>query len=253
MLRDDLFAAERHHDHGADVGMRAVRRERLVRELHVGPQLTAARGVRQRRANRRDRRGDALGHPRRTDHGRHDEQMVAHADAAVGPAVSLETDGQPRAHTSLPSGSASRPADAGCWRAAARSPRPRALATLCVWTCAPGRISTVATPIELPYLITGAPGAIRASASLCPRGIASRTVTAPVSRSSTRPRSSASSAVATLSPALMTITGFEGFEWFEGFKGFTGSHHLQGSRRPPRGAGPSRSSTRRRQDTPPRR
>ena len=43
---------------------------------------------------------------------------------------------------------------------ATRSPRPRALSTLCVWTCAPGGISAVATPIGLPYLTTLAPSGI---------------------------------------------------------------------------------------------
>ena len=90
VLRDDLFAAERDHQHGADVRMPAIRRQRLVRRVHVGAELAAPGGVRQRGADRRDRRGDALGDDRRADHGRHDEQMVAHADAPVGPAVAEE-------------------------------------------------------------------------------------------------------------------------------------------------------------------
>ena len=55
-----------------------------------GPSWPQPGGVRQRRADRRDRRGDALGDDRRADHGRHHQQVVADADAAVGPAVALE-------------------------------------------------------------------------------------------------------------------------------------------------------------------
>ena len=46
-LRHDLLAAERDDEHGADVGMPAVGRERVVRDAHVGPELPAAGEVRQ--------------------------------------------------------------------------------------------------------------------------------------------------------------------------------------------------------------
>ena len=45
---DDLLAAERHDEDRADIGMLAIRRQRLVRELHVGTELAAAGQVRQR-------------------------------------------------------------------------------------------------------------------------------------------------------------------------------------------------------------
>ena len=90
VLRHHLLAAERDDHNRADVGMRAVGGQRLVRDAHVGPELPAAGQVRQRHADRRGSRGDALGDDRRTDHGRHDEHVVARADAAVGAAVAEE-------------------------------------------------------------------------------------------------------------------------------------------------------------------
>ena len=90
MLRDHLLAAERHDEHGADVGMLAVGRERLVREAHVGPELAAAGEVRQRHDRRRRDLGDALADDGGADHGRDDEHVIAHADAAVGPRIAPE-------------------------------------------------------------------------------------------------------------------------------------------------------------------
>src|SRR4051812_45531183 len=45
---------------------------------------------------------------------------------------------------------------------------------LCVWTCSPSAIGTVATPITWPYLRTGAPAAMSRTATLCPRGTPGR-------------------------------------------------------------------------------
>src|SRR3954471_19986261 len=140
--------------------------------------------------------------------------MVAHADAAIRPPIPLEGDPRRRhprhAHYGLPlssGGSAIRPsAAAGPWPSRPlRSPRPRALETLCVCTCAPAGISVIAIPIGLPYFITDDPAGMARSATLCPRGIGSRTVIDPAA-ASTVPGDSVSSAVPTLSAALMTIT-----------------------------------------------
>src|SRR5471030_2011464 len=98
--------------------------------------------------------------------------MIPHADAAVRAAVALELcHGFPRS----PGGSAIR-ASSGAASDRGRSPRPRVLATLWVWTCAPGGIAAVATPIGLPYLTTFSPAGIRRIETLWPRGIVSRTV-----------------------------------------------------------------------------
>ena len=51
-LRDDLFAAERHHHNRADVRMPAIGFQRLVGHAHVGSELPAAGQVRQRDAER---------------------------------------------------------------------------------------------------------------------------------------------------------------------------------------------------------
>ena len=61
-LRDDLLAAERDDDHGADVGMTTVHSERVVGDAHVRPELPAPGQVRKRRANRLGRGHNALGH-----------------------------------------------------------------------------------------------------------------------------------------------------------------------------------------------
>ena len=54
LLRHHLLAAERDDEHGADVGMLAVRGQRLVRHLHVGAELAAAGQMRQRDDRVRD-------------------------------------------------------------------------------------------------------------------------------------------------------------------------------------------------------
>ena len=46
-LRHHLLAAKRDDEDGADVGMRAIGRQRLVRHAHVGAELAAARQMRQ--------------------------------------------------------------------------------------------------------------------------------------------------------------------------------------------------------------
>ena len=118
ILRDDLLAAERHHNHRTDVRMPGIRGERLVSDGQVWPQLTAARKVGQCGADRRDRRCDPLGDDGRTNDGGHDEHLIADAKLAAWSRVALEGLRQ-RAFS------------------AARSPRPRSLTTLCVCTCVP--------------------------------------------------------------------------------------------------------------------
>ena len=74
------------------LGCAAVGGQRVVGHAHVGPELSAARQMRQRGADRRSGRGrHALRDDRRTDHGRHDEHVVARADAAVGPTIAVKT------------------------------------------------------------------------------------------------------------------------------------------------------------------
>ena len=73
--------------HRADVRVAAVRGQRVVRHVQVRPELAAAGQMRQRRADRRDRRRDPFGDDRRADDRRHDQHVVAHADAAVGTEV----------------------------------------------------------------------------------------------------------------------------------------------------------------------
>ena len=96
---DDLFAPERHHQHGADVGMLAIRGQRVVRQLHVGAELPAACEVRQRHGARHRGR-DPLGDHGRADHGRHDEDVIAHAHSPVRPPKSVEA--WLRAHRLVP-------------------------------------------------------------------------------------------------------------------------------------------------------
>src|SRR5436309_3745256 len=90
---------------------------------------------------------------------------------------------------------------------APRSPRPRVLATLCTCTCAPAATSIVAVPIALPYLTIGSPHRIALSATLCPRGIGSTMTSSAPLACTASPTPSGSSAVATLSRSLMTMTG----------------------------------------------
>ena len=52
-------------------------------------------------------------------------------------------------------------------------------AVLCVWTCRPGAMVSRANPMTWPYLRTGAPSAISATATLWPRGTASATCRVP--------------------------------------------------------------------------
>jgi hypothetical protein len=55
-----------------------------VRDAEVRADLAAARQMRQRGADRRNRRRDPFGDDRRANHGRHDEDMVADADLSAG-------------------------------------------------------------------------------------------------------------------------------------------------------------------------
>ena len=175
-LGDHLLAAERDDQHGADVRMAAVGGQRLVRREQVRTELAAAGQMRQRDDRRRQRFGDALGHDGRADDGGHDQHVVADADAAVRSRIIRES--RVRSATRPSSrlvvglgqpGAGHRPLDR------ARSPRPRLLATLCVWTCAPAAIGAVASPIGLPYLRIGSPAAIATSATLWPGGMRSAT------------------------------------------------------------------------------
>ena len=94
LLRDDLLAAKRDDEHRADVRMPAVRGERFVGDAHVRAELAAAGEVRQRGRHRRGGRGDALGDDRRADHRRHDEHVIARADASVRPPIAEEAGGR---------------------------------------------------------------------------------------------------------------------------------------------------------------
>src|SRR5439155_17726910 len=129
--------------------------------------------------------GDSFSDDRRADDGRHDEDVIARADAPVR--TRIPEKGRLRRHAS--SGSASRAASllvrsakasrsfisvereasaisvereasaerSACGFETARSPRPLALATLCVCTCAPAAMCDDAVPIALPYLTTLSP------------------------------------------------------------------------------------------------
>ena len=76
---------------------------------------------------------------------------------------------------------------------------PKRLCTLWVCTQSPAAISAVALPIGNPYLSTGCPVAICASATLCPAGIAARVVMVTPPACSTSPLAKALTATATLS------------------------------------------------------
>ena len=166
--------------------------------LQVGPELAAAGEVRQRRADRRDRRGDPLGDDRRADDRRHDQHVIAHADAAVGPAVARGTPALRAVIVAARDGAAAR----------GRSPRPRALATLCVCTCAPAAMSADRRADRAAVLDDRLARANRAQRDLVPaRNRFAHAITVDAPACSSRPASSGSSAVATLSRALMTSTG----------------------------------------------
>src|SRR5439155_12123817 len=146
--------------------------------------------------------GHPLGDDGRTDHGRHDEHVVADADFAIRARVAEER--RSGCHH-IPCGLTS-----GDRRTACKSPRPRALATLCVCTWVPAAIGDEAVPIGLPYLTTTAPAAMSHNAILWPRGIASTEVSRTAPASTVCPASIDSSAVATLSPAFTTIAAITG-------------------------------------------
>jgi hypothetical protein len=135
MLRDDLFAAERDDEHGADVRMPAIRGERVVRRVHVGSELAAAGRVRKRGADRRHRSRDAFRDDRRADDGRNDEQMVADADAAVRSPVDHETPVRSRAIPPIVGGLGDPSSCSGVEAADVAAPT-RSLETLWVCTCA---------------------------------------------------------------------------------------------------------------------
>ena len=64
MLSDDLLAAERDDQDGADVGMLAIGGERIVGHPQVRTELSASGGMWKGRPDRSNRRGHAL-----SDHG----------------------------------------------------------------------------------------------------------------------------------------------------------------------------------------
>ncbi len=90
-LGDDLLASEREDHDGADVRMTAVRRQRLVSEMHVRPELAAAGEVRQRGAVRRRGRRHPLRDERGADDRGDHEHVVARADPAIRAPVAVET------------------------------------------------------------------------------------------------------------------------------------------------------------------
>ena len=107
-----------------------------------------------------DGRGDAFGHDRRADDGGHDEDVIAHADAAVGTPEAVEA--RSAGHDRFSGASARR-----------RDPRGRARWRRCACARArPARYRRVAVPIGLPYLITGSPARDRVNAILWPPAIA---------------------------------------------------------------------------------
>src|SRR5207302_9116585 len=175
------LAPEAHHERPGDVGMRAETGEHLLGEVRVPAQLGAAVLVldRHRARSALGRRPRRLG---RADHRWDDEEMAADAQGAVRALPPSEG-----------RGSLSHPY------------RARSLRTLWTWTCWPGRISAVATPITSPYLITGAPAAMAATAILCPNGIkvsaTTRTVSPPRRTSTAVPGWSGASAMAAVSRA----------------------------------------------------
>ena len=196
-----------------------------------GPELAAAGGVRQRGADRRDRRGDALRDDRRADHRRHDEQVIAHADAAVGPPVARETPvaARRRSRHAVPRivGRLGEPrlVDRGLRVAADR--RGRACSRRCA--CGRGRpagMSAVATPMGLPYFTTARPRQSARIATLWPRGIGSRTTTA------RRPPSTVAPGVERLERGrdVVALADHDG-------PAFTGSLRSPGTRRRRRSAG----------------
>ena len=77
-LRHHLLAAERDHHTAPTLGCPQYAAS-VVRRAHVGTELAAPGEVRQRRAERQRRRGDAFGDQRRADHRRNDEDVVAGA------------------------------------------------------------------------------------------------------------------------------------------------------------------------------
>src|SRR5262249_37718531 len=60
MLRDDLLATERDHEHCANVRMLAVRSKRVVSDAEIGTELAASRLMRQGSTDRRNGSGNPL-------------------------------------------------------------------------------------------------------------------------------------------------------------------------------------------------
>ena len=181
-LRDDLLAAERDDEHRADVRMpRSRPRASRASTRMSGPSWPQPA----RCGSATPTAGSALAmrsrDDRRADHRRHDEHVIAHADAAVRPPIARETRTfshpralRPRASAVALVGRLGQPhARLGATRARPRSPRPRLLATLCVCTCAPAvnrrrrhadRAAVLDDRARRPRC--------RTSAILCPDGIA---------------------------------------------------------------------------------
>src|SRR5262245_15547365 len=144
MLRDDLLAPERDHEHRANVRMLAVRGKGVVSHSQVGTQLATARLMRQGRTDRRNGGGDPLGDHGGADDGRYDEHVIACADSTVGAdeAAKRRRCAHQRgssAGSSIASesgGSAMRASVVAAGRAGA--PPPRAPARVWGWACLPG-------------------------------------------------------------------------------------------------------------------
>jgi hypothetical protein len=82
-LRDHLFAPERDDQHCPDVRVTAVRRQGVVRNMHVGTQLSAAGQMGKCGSDAVNGRGNSFGHDCGADYGRHNQHMVADANATV--------------------------------------------------------------------------------------------------------------------------------------------------------------------------
>ena len=121
------------HHHGGDVGVGAGADQRAEMQLEVGAELQAAVGMRDRH-RALDVVGDRLARGVRQIVDRQDDDVVAHADAAVLALVALE---------------------AGVlqiiWSCVAYQ---RLVLMLWTWACSPTLIGAIARPMSTPYLIT---------------------------------------------------------------------------------------------------
>ena len=161
---------------GADVRMPAIRRQRLVRRVHVGPELSAAgqyaaAPCRSARPPRRRAR------PRPTRRSRSARRAGGCGRRRGRPAGGSPGTCRRRCScTGLPFTGDRRAArqfeapSARCARLEDRRARARSRRCACA-RARPRGCRPSPTPIGLPYFITGLPCANRRTATLCPRGI----------------------------------------------------------------------------------